>query len=160
MAGQPPAQQRLGADDRAIVQVDLRLIEDHQFVALERAPQLALEHQPLDRGGVHLRRIEREAVAAVLLGVVHRGVGVADQVDDVLGVVRAERDADAGRQEHFVLVDVERLADLGEDAAREVRDRPAVVGIARQTVDEQRELVAGEAAEHRVLRQRRASGAR
>ena len=76
------------------------------------------------------------------------------QVDDVLGVARAEGDADARGQEHLVLVELERPADFGEDGARQVRDRAAVVRIRRQSVHEQRELVAGEPADHGVLRQR------
>ncbi len=51
--GQAPAQQRLGADHAAVAQIDLGLIQDHQFVALQRAPQLALQHQPFDRRGIH-----------------------------------------------------------------------------------------------------------
>ena len=47
---------------------------------------LLLQHQPLDGRGVHLRRIEHEAVAAVLLRVIHRRVRVADQVDHVLRI--------------------------------------------------------------------------
>ena len=154
MARQPPAQQRLGADDAAVAQVDLGLVAHHELVALQRAAQLALQHQPLDGGGVHLRRVEREGVAAVLLGVVHRRVGVADQVDDVLRIARAEGDADARGEEHLVLLQLEGAADLGEHAARQLRHGAAVVRVGRQVVDEHRELVAGEAADHGVLRQR------
>ena len=52
---QPPAQQRLGAHHAPVAQVHLGLIQDHQLVALQRAAQLALQHQPLDRRRVHLR---------------------------------------------------------------------------------------------------------
>ena len=45
MARQAPAQQRLGADHAAVAQVHLRLVAHHELVALDRAPQLALEHQ-------------------------------------------------------------------------------------------------------------------
>ena len=152
--GQPPAQQRLGADDAPVAQVHLGLVVHQELVALQRAAQLALEHQPLDGGGVHLRRIEREGVAAVLLGVVHRRVGVADQVDDVLRVARTEGDADAGGQEHLVFLQLEGAADLGEHAARQLRHGAAVVRVGRQVVDEHRELVAREAADHGLLRQR------
>ena len=151
VARQAPAQQRLGADDAPVAQVHLGLVVDHQLVALQRAAQLALEHQPLDRRGVHLRGVEGEGIAAVLLGVVHRRIGVADQVDDVLRIARAEGDADAGGEEHLVLVQLERAADLGEHRARQLRDRAAVVGVRRQAVHEQRELIAGEAPDHRVL---------
>ena len=49
---------------------------------------------------------------------------------------------------------LKRAADFGEDGARQMRDRPAVVGVRGQPVDEQRELVACQAADDRVLRQR------
>ena len=152
MPGQAPAQQRLGTDDAPVAQVDLRLVAHHELFTLDRAPQLALEHQPLDRGGVHLRRVERIGVAAVLLGVVHRRIGVADQIDDVLGVAMAERDADAHGKEQLLLVDVEGLAGRVQHRARQLRDR--AVGRRRsswlKSVDEQRELVARESAEHRL----------
>ena len=85
---------------------------DHELVALERAAQLALQHQAFDRRRIHLRRVEREGIAAVLLRVVHRRVGVADQVDDVLRIARAEGDADAGGEKYFVLIELEGAATL------------------------------------------------
>ena len=153
VSGQPPAQQRFGADDAAVAQVDLRLVLDDELVALQRAAQLALQHEPLDGGGIHLGRVEREGVAAVLLRVVHRRIRVADEVDDVLGVARAQRYADARRQKDFVLVELERAAHFREDGAREMGDRAAVVGIRGQSVHEQRELIAGEPADDGVFRQ-------
>ncbi len=147
--GQPPAQQRLGADDAAVAQVDLRLVVDHELVALDRAPQLALEHQPLDRRRVHLLRIEGEGIAAVLLRVIHGGIGIADQVDDIVGIARAEGDADTHGQEHFLLVDVKSRAGGIQHGARQLRHLFArLIGVGAQPVDEQRELVAREAAEH------------
>jgi hypothetical protein len=57
-------------------------------------------------------------------------------------------------QEHFVLVDVEGLAHRHQDLARDRLDLfLGGDGILRQRVEEQRELVAGEAADHRVRRQ-------
>ena len=136
------------------VQVDLGLVADLQLVAFQRAPQFALQHQPLDRGGVHLRGVEGEGVAAVLLRVVHRRVRVADQVDDVLGIARAEGDADARGEEHLVLVQLQRAAHLGQERACQLRNRSAVVGIGRQALHEQRELIPGEPSHHGLLRQR------
>ena len=49
---------------------------------------------------------------------------------------------------------VEGFAHLVQDDARQARHLAAVVGVARQAVDEQRELIAREPAQHRVLRQR------
>ncbi len=150
---QAPADQRLAADHAPVAQVHLGLVQDHELVALDRAPQLGLQHQPLDRRGAHLRREEAVAVAAVLLGVVHRRVRVADQVDDVVGVARAQRDADAAGDVELVLVELERPAELVEELARERADHGAVVGRRREILDEQGKFVAGQAAEHGVARQ-------
>ena len=124
-----------------------------ELVALDGAPQLCLQHEPLDRRRAHLRREEAVAVAAVLLGVVHRRVRVADQVDDVVGVARAQGDADAAGDVELVLVQLERPAQLVEELARERADHRAVVGRRREVLDEQGKFVAGQAAQHRVARQ-------
>ena len=60
----------------------------------------------------------------------------------------------AGGEEHLVLLQLEGAADLREHAARQLRHGAAVVGVGRQIVDEHRELVAGEPADHGFLRQR------
>ena len=150
---QAPAQQRLGADHAAVAQVHLGLIQNDEFVALQGAAQLALQHQALDRRRIHVRNVERTRIAAILFRVVHGRIGVADQVDDVLRVVGADGDADAGREVDLLLVHVERPADLVQQRARERGQRRAVVDIDGQIVDEHRELVAGEAADDRVLAQ-------
>ena len=77
--GMLPAQQRLDRADRAVVQRDDRLVDDAQLVALERAPQVVLDRQALDRARAHRAVEHLEASASALLGLVHRGVGVADQ---------------------------------------------------------------------------------
>src|SRR3546814_2590483 len=43
VAGMVPAQQRLGGDDRAVGKADLRLIDERELVALDRAAQIDLE---------------------------------------------------------------------------------------------------------------------
>ena len=138
---------------RPLRRVHLGLIQDHQFVAFQRAPQLALQHQPLDRGGIHFGHVEGAGIAAVLLGVVHRRIGVADQIDHVLGVVGTDGDADAGGQVHLLLVDVESAADFIQQGARQGADGRAVVDVHRQIIDEHGELVARQPADDRVLAQ-------
>ena len=144
VARQTPAQQGFSAYNLAGADVDFWLIPDNQFVALQCTAQFALHHQPLDRCSVHFRRVESESIATVLLGVVHRSVGIANQVDDVFGVAGTESDTDAAGQKHFLLIELKRLADFGEDRARQMRDRAAVVRIGRQTIDEHGKFVAGE----------------
>ena len=151
--GQAPSHQRLGADDAPVAKVDLRLVHDHELVALDRAAELRLQHQPLDRGSAHLRREEAVAVAAVLLRVVHGGVRVADQVHDVVRIPRAERDADAAGDVQLVLVQVEGAAELVEQLARERPDHGAVVRRGREILDKEGKFVAREASEHGVAGQ-------
>ena len=157
---QAPAQQRLGADDLAARQVDLGLVADEELVAVERASQLALEHEPLDGGGVHLGRVVHVTVTAGALGVVHRRVRVADQVDDVVGVLRAGRDADARRDLHLVVADVQGPRDLPSTSRASELACSMPVRRVVATLGEDRELVAGQAADHRFARQDRASAAR
>ena len=153
VAGQAPAQQRLGADHAPGAQIDFRLIENHQLIALQRAPQLALEHQALDRRGIHAGYIERARIAAVLFRVIHGRIGVADQIDHILGIVGTNRDAGAGGEVNLLLVDVEGAADFIEQRAGQGGQGGAVVGVHRQIIDEHGELIAREPADHGVLAQ-------
>jgi hypothetical protein len=83
--------------------------------------------------------------------VIHRGVGVTH---DLLGVVvlRApERDADAGRGEHFLPADRERRAERVLDAEGDGVGLLLVV----ELVEENREFVAAQAGERVALSQAR-----
>jgi hypothetical protein len=106
-----PAQQRLRPPNLAAAQVHHRLIVEHQLAVLERLPEAVLEGEPLERLGVHGRGVELIVVPALVLGPVHRGVGVADQRLHVLTVGGIEAHADAGRNEKLALVDGEGEAD-------------------------------------------------
>jgi hypothetical protein len=86
--------------------------------------------------------IERAGIAAVLFRVIHRRIGVADQIDHILGVVRADGDTDAGGQVNLLLVHIKRTAYFIEQCARQAADARAVVDIGRQIIDEHGELIA------------------
>jgi hypothetical protein len=81
-----------------------------QLVSLEGAAQLALQHQALDGLGVHVARVVLEAVAAGLLRLVQRRVGVTDQIDDVVAVARIDGYPHAGRQEDLFAMNLKGLA--------------------------------------------------
>ncbi len=85
--------------------------------------------------------------------VIHRRVGIADQIDHVLGIVGTNRDAGAGGEVNFLLVDVEGPAYFIEQSPGQGSQGGAVVGVHRQIVDEHGELIAREPADHRVLAQ-------
>ena len=93
-----PAHQRFGAADRAGLEIDRRLVEQLELVLVERVAQLGFDRRSLDRRRFHVGAIEADAVAAGVLGVIHRRVGAHDQRLRVLAVFGIERDADAGGQ--------------------------------------------------------------
>ena len=66
---------------------------------------------------------ELKAPAAELLGAVHRGVCVAQQLFRGLAAVFADGDADAGGHEHLAAVDLERLDDRVDEALGDFGDR-------------------------------------
>ena len=65
-----PPEQRLHAVDPAALQVDDRLVEQGQLVALDRGPQRGIEVEPLPDVGVHPRfdRVAARPLAAPLGG--------------------------------------------------------------------------------------------
>ena len=116
-----------------------------------------LQRQALVHALVHLRGVELEVVAAVLLGAVHRRVGVLQQRVDVGPVLRVEADAGAAGD---VAAPCPRWSigslDLGDDALHRAEDDLLV----RLVVQDQHELVAAEARHGVALAQHARAGAR
>ena len=73
-----PARQRLEARDRAIVEPYDRLVQDRNFVAFDRPPQIGFERQPIGLARPHGGFEHVDAVAAKSLGVIHRELGVLE----------------------------------------------------------------------------------
>ena len=73
-----PAHQRLEADDLA-ADARLRLVVQGELVALDRRAQILLQRAPLAQPLVHVGFEEADRAAAVRLGAIERGVGVAEQ---------------------------------------------------------------------------------
>src|SRR4051795_7686512 len=95
-------------------------------------------------GVVALGLVDQDVAVPGGLGLVHRGVGVAQQVVGRGRVVGVEGDADAGVELELGRVDRQRVADAAQHAIGDVlRSAQALVGIGvGQVGDEQRELVA------------------
>ena len=146
-----PAQQRLGADDRAVVDADDRLVVQLEHAVLQRAAQRAFERvllqAPLREVGVE----ELVGVAPELLRAVHRDVRVLQQLLGVVGVVRVDADADRRRHVDVVLLDLERLRDRVEQLLRDAAEHRGLV----EVLDDHHELVAAETREQVGLAQRR-----
>jgi hypothetical protein len=92
-------------------------------------------------------------VTAGALGVVHRRIRVADQVNDVVRVLRAGCDADARGDFHFLIADVDRARDLRQHQPRE-RAR-LIVAFVRvvPALGEERKFVPRQPADHCLARQ-------
>ena len=102
-----PSHQRFHPHEISALDLDFRLIENSQLTLFDRAPQLGLQLQAPHRGQVH-RRIENLiARFAARLRLIHRDVGVTNQIDRRI-VALTERDADADGAEDFVRPDLER----------------------------------------------------
>ena len=142
-----PARQRLEAGDRAVFEPHDRLVEDGDFFALDGAAQVRLQGQPVGLARPHRRLEHLDAVAAAALGVIHRKLGVFEDLLAALRLVVAERHADRAGDEDFALVEGDRRAQGAADGLRHGGD---FFGAALRQQD-QRELIAGEAGE-RVLR--------
>ena len=100
-----PADERFHRTDPARPDVDLRLVDQVEFLPLECRTQPGIEFHSIQHLGRHRRAVELRIVPARALGVVHRRVGVLEQRRAVATVPRIEGDADAGRQGHLTTLE-------------------------------------------------------
>jgi len=139
-----PPHERFRADDRAR-HVDLRLIDEREFVAFERHANVVFERPPGGRIRLHARVEEAYRVASGSFGLVH---GEVRFLEELVGrVARLEhRDADARRAVELVRIEheghVERREDIGGNCIR-MRRRLAERGA--QGIEHDDEFVAAEA---------------
>ena len=61
-----------------------------EFVLLEGFTQSAFQHQPFHGGRIHVRVVNLQRTAALVLGPVKRGIGIADQVNHVVAIARVQ----------------------------------------------------------------------
>ncbi len=117
-----PARQRLEAGDGAVVEANDRLIQDGDLVALERAPQIGLDRQPVGFARAHGDLEHVDAIAAAALGVIHREFGV---LEHFLGALRlgalAKRQADRAGEEYFAVAERDRRAQASGGRFRKTR---------------------------------------
>src|SRR5882757_9788438 len=120
-----PAHQGFDPHDAPAGEHHLGLVVHFQLVLLQREPQLVLQFDAVGGLPGHGGGVELEAVAAVALDTVHRGVGVAQQDVELFAVARINARPDAQRDVEVASLDperrVHRLADLachGENVVR------------------------------------------
>ena len=139
-----PARQRLEGRDLARSQVVQRLVFHRQRALGQRTAEVGLQPHPLRHLQVQAGVEQRVAGLAGQLGLVHRGVGVAQHVGGRGVTHAAEGDADAGAGDDFVVANVERPAQRLEQALGQA-DRLAV---AVQVFGQHGELVATQPRHH------------
>ncbi len=139
MLGMLPAQQRLDADDPPhALDCPHRLVVQLQFALGHRPPQLRRQAGPPREDRVRAF-MKGDPPPAGRLGLVHRGVGMAQQRLGVVGIGRVQADADAGSGAQLAPDQVERLAQGIEELAADVLDPDG--GVGGQVGEQHEELV-------------------
>ena len=125
-----PARQRLEADDAARLDMHLRLEVQRELARLrrdarDRLAQCVFHFQALAGRLVHACRVELVIVPAGILGVVHRGIGIAQHGLAVAPVTRENADPDTRRRIQRVRPDLVAVGkgtlQLAGDAGRSQR---------------------------------------
>ncbi len=136
-----PSHERLDTVDLARRKAHRRLVDDVELRPLHRAVQGARGREALHGPVAHGPVEQLEAVAAPVLGAVHRRVGVLDERLRRLRASSAEGDADAGGREQLALPERERLLEGRSHAVDDAQRVRLVLHLLAQ----HRELVAAEA---------------
>jgi len=144
-----PARQRLEPDDLA-VDTRLRLIVDHDLVALDGRAQVVQHRAALAQAMIHVGLEEADRAASFRLGPVERGIGVAQDRHLVHAVDRIERNPDAEPDAQVVALDLE-VVDHGGD---EPLGEPRRLGRRRAFGHDDGELVAADTGEERPVERR------
>jgi hypothetical protein len=129
-------------------EADQRLVLHEELAVPQRAGQLVGQPVPGDGAGVRVGVGDLVAVAAALLGAVHRDVGAAQHVGCAAGADLAVHDADAAVHRQLAVVEQHRGGERLQDAACQVRDG----GQARRVGVEGDELVAADPGDQLVGR--------
>ena len=141
--GMVPAHECLGADDATGVELHLRLPVQHELTLVERTVEITFELQPPGRplGMVVVEHLD--ACSATRLGLIHRGVGVAQQDIGAVVATDRQRDAHAHREEHRLIADAQRVLKILEES---FGHEHGIVGTG-DVLEQHDELVAAETAD-------------
>jgi len=107
-----PSQQRFRAVDLTRGQIDLRLIHQAQFIALDGRAQAAFDQHAVLHFLIEVGREKLEIIASQMLGAVHRRVGMLDDLVHGAGVVRIQAQTDGRGHEQFLPVAGKRLREV------------------------------------------------
>src|SRR5918997_1052644 len=104
-----PARERFEAHYPSALEPHDRLVVNHELPALHSAPEVGLELKERDGSSMHRRIKDGVARPTPLLGLVHRRVGVPENLLGLVVVGRADYHPYARRGEELVAVKLERV---------------------------------------------------
>ncbi len=113
-----PADECFHADNRFRVEVELGLVIQDELLIFQGAAQIGFYGMPFSGKPVHVRIEKLVSVAALLLGVVHRGIGIPHQGFGVLTVIGINADPDACGRVQLTLDNVMGRRERGEYLVR------------------------------------------
>ena len=126
---------------RIVLQADLWLIDQCEFVSLERFSEISLQLVIVHDLFVHLLCEELEIVTTSFLRLIHRHVRVVQKGHRVSGVIRIDSDTHTGRDGDMSRSDLERFPKRAQNILRSRLKRERAVGV----LEHKRELVTAEA---------------
>ena len=122
--GVVPADQRLHGDDLVGAQRHLGLVVQDQLAPVRGAPERVLHLGPTQGPGLHLLVEAVDRAAAVLLGHLARGLGLAQELVGAHLAGAGDPDADGGREEQLDAGRLEgRLEGLDDPRGHRPSDR-------------------------------------
>ena len=120
-----------------------------QLIVVQRAPQTALEIEPISESRTHGRGIHDDGPGCACLGLIHGGIGVLEHGRDIRTVIGVYGDADAGRRVELEAVVGNRLVEHRGTRGRDLERNGSRLRLA----DQHDEFIAAEAGDgHRVVR--------
>ncbi|KFB74143.1 MAG: hypothetical protein AW09_000573 [Candidatus Accumulibacter phosphatis] len=140
-----PAQQCFGTNDAIAFEVDLRLVMNEQLGVFDGAAQSRFQRQAPCRQMGQVGGEKAKGILAVILGAIHRRVGIAHQGTGIGSIFREHAQPDAGTDEAFVLVELIAGTQGAQQTLSGQRRFVAIGGF-----EQDHELVAAQAC-HRVF---------
>ncbi|MEO1985846.1 MAG: hypothetical protein ABGX47_04220 [Martelella sp.] len=116
----PPARQNLHSAHRTVLAIPDQLIEWHDLALGNRILQFKLKHLMIARGVDNFGIIHHKPPATVLLGLVHRRIGLLQQHLPGTAIARIDSDADAGRGGDHASKQRYRYGDRGKQTFRDL----------------------------------------
>lgn len=123
-----PAQQGLGRDQPAF-DIDYWLIMEVELLPVDCLAQTCFQPEPSASGFVHLRLEQAVPVASTLLGPVHRYIGMFEQFVTAQPIFWVERHPNGATNSQFPPMQLDRLAQLVDDALGHINHRLEAVDI-------------------------------